>query len=216
MFLISKCRGDQDLDLCTFGVLAKGEPLCNDKFRFFLRAKHVYFPARAPRQDHVYNTTSESFRFHNKNFDDMRCKLDSTENPCALRNTQPYQWWEAGGGQFRGAGRNVTFLFQVVPQFNLCKYVAWKQIRRLIRAIWFAETLRRTFFVFSPPGLTCSSRPHRNFAPKNLCQHFFHQITTPPRYSQWMGFLRNERAYSVESSLQGISSESLLWKQIKL
>ena len=23
----------------------------------------------------------ESFRFHNKNFDEIRCKLDSTENP---------------------------------------------------------------------------------------------------------------------------------------
>ena len=31
--------------------------------------------------DHVYKTTDESFRFHNKNFDEMRCKLDSTENP---------------------------------------------------------------------------------------------------------------------------------------
>jgi len=26
-------------------------------------------------------STDESFRFHNKNFDEMRCKLDSTENP---------------------------------------------------------------------------------------------------------------------------------------
>jgi len=25
--------------------------------------------------------TPQSFRFHNKNFDEMRCKLDSTENP---------------------------------------------------------------------------------------------------------------------------------------
>ena len=29
----------------------------------------------------VYKTTDESFRFHNKNFDEMRCKLDFTENP---------------------------------------------------------------------------------------------------------------------------------------
>jgi len=33
------------------------------------------------RQDHVYSTTDESFRFHNNKFDEMRCKLDSTENP---------------------------------------------------------------------------------------------------------------------------------------
>ena len=32
-----------------------------------------------PRQDHVYITTDESFRFHNNEFDEMCCKLDSTE-----------------------------------------------------------------------------------------------------------------------------------------
>jgi len=37
--------------------------------------------AGLPRQDHVYKTTDESFHFHNKNFDEIRCKLDSTENP---------------------------------------------------------------------------------------------------------------------------------------
>jgi len=41
MFLISKCRGDWDLGLCTFWVFAKREPLCNAKFWFFLRTKHV-------------------------------------------------------------------------------------------------------------------------------------------------------------------------------
>jgi len=34
-----------------------------------------------PREDHLYKTTDESFRFYNRNFDEMRCKLDSTENP---------------------------------------------------------------------------------------------------------------------------------------
>jgi len=34
-----------------------------------------------PRQDHIYKTTDESFRLHNKTFDEIRCKLDSTENP---------------------------------------------------------------------------------------------------------------------------------------
>jgi len=33
------------------------------------------------RQDHVYKTTDELFCFHNKKFDEMRCKLDSTKNP---------------------------------------------------------------------------------------------------------------------------------------
>jgi len=34
-----------------------------------------------PRQDHVYITTDESFRFHNNEFDEMSCTLYSTENP---------------------------------------------------------------------------------------------------------------------------------------
>jgi len=33
-----------------------------------------------PRQDHVYTATDESLRFHNNKFDEMPCKLDSTEN----------------------------------------------------------------------------------------------------------------------------------------
>jgi len=37
--------------------------------------------AGLPRQDHVYITTDESFSFHNNEFDDMPCELDSTENP---------------------------------------------------------------------------------------------------------------------------------------
>jgi len=58
----------------------------------------------------------------------------------------------------------------------------------------FGNPLRH-FFTFSPPGLTSSSRPYRKFLKgesfkflrklpvKNLCQHFFHQITTPSRSS---------------------------------
>jgi len=46
--------------------------------------------AGLPRQDHVYKTTDELFRFHHKNFDEMRCKLDYTENPVCSKNTQPH------------------------------------------------------------------------------------------------------------------------------
>jgi len=58
----------------------------------------VCFPSRPralaaglPRQDHVYKTSDESFRFRNKNVDEMRCKLDSTENPRSFEKypTQP-------------------------------------------------------------------------------------------------------------------------------
>jgi len=43
MFPLSKCTGEWDVGLCTFWVLAKRETLRNAKFRFFLRAKHVFF-----------------------------------------------------------------------------------------------------------------------------------------------------------------------------
>ena len=40
--------------------------------------------AGLPRQDHVYITADESFRFHNNKFNKLLCKLDSTENPCSF------------------------------------------------------------------------------------------------------------------------------------
>jgi len=48
---------------------------------FAFRSPARELAAGLPRQDHVYQTTDESFRFRNKNIDEMRCKLDSTENP---------------------------------------------------------------------------------------------------------------------------------------
>jgi len=102
---------------------------------------------------------------------------------------------EAGGGHLSGAGMNVTFLDQSGPEWN-SRIMLLRN--RLMRAIWFAETLRRTFS-YSPQGLTSSSsRPYRNFSKgesfpnkfssnltlQKLCQHFFHQITTPP-WSSW-------------------------------
>ena len=43
MFPISKCRGDQDLGLCTTSVLAFEEPQRNGKIRFFLRRNTFFF-----------------------------------------------------------------------------------------------------------------------------------------------------------------------------
>ena len=43
MFRVSKWNGDWDLGMCTFRVLAKSELLRNARFRFFLRAKHLFF-----------------------------------------------------------------------------------------------------------------------------------------------------------------------------
>jgi len=36
------------------------------------------------RQDHLYMTIDESFRFYMNKFDEMLCKMDSTENPCSF------------------------------------------------------------------------------------------------------------------------------------
>ena len=43
MFVISKCRGDQDLGLCTTSVLAFAEPQRNGKIRFFSRQNTFFF-----------------------------------------------------------------------------------------------------------------------------------------------------------------------------
>jgi hypothetical protein len=44
-------------------------------------ALSICFPLTGvPRQDHVYITTDESFRFHKNKLDEMPCTLDSTEN----------------------------------------------------------------------------------------------------------------------------------------
>ena len=70
--------------LCTTSVLSYGEPQRNGKIKIFLRRNTFFFFGKMapglPRQDHIYKTTDESFRLHN-NIDEMRCKLDSTENP---------------------------------------------------------------------------------------------------------------------------------------
>jgi len=41
--------------------------------------------AGLPRQDHVYITTDNFFRFHNDEFDEISCKLDSTENSWSFK-----------------------------------------------------------------------------------------------------------------------------------
>jgi len=50
MFLISKCREDRDLNLCTTSVLAFGEPQRNGRIWFFLRRNTVFlFRKSLPR-----------------------------------------------------------------------------------------------------------------------------------------------------------------------
>jgi len=48
---------------------------------FAFRSHARALAAGLPRQDHVYRTTDKSFGFHNKKIDEMRRKLDFTDNP---------------------------------------------------------------------------------------------------------------------------------------
>jgi len=59
-FLISKCRGDRELVLCTFWVLAFINPFSDGKIRFFLRAKHVFFSEVAFTQRFSFRKYPES------------------------------------------------------------------------------------------------------------------------------------------------------------
>ena len=58
LFLISKCRGDQDPGLCTASVLAFGEPQRNGKIRFFLR-QNTFSPRILPSRCGSLNTSTE-------------------------------------------------------------------------------------------------------------------------------------------------------------
>jgi len=58
MFQISKCRREWDLSLCTFCVLAFGEPQCNGKIWFFLR-RNTFFFRKSPRRCSSPNASTE-------------------------------------------------------------------------------------------------------------------------------------------------------------
>ena len=90
-------------------------------------------PARAlaaglTRQDHVYKTTDELFRFHNQNFDEMRCKLDSTENSRLFEKypTPPYSFCDNSWGWFL---RELSVLWNIGElepsriRINITEYV---------------------------------------------------------------------------------------------
>jgi len=63
---------------------------------FAFRSLARVLAAGLPRQDHVCKTTDESFCFHNQNFDEMRCKLDSTENPRSFEKYPTPPWGGVG------------------------------------------------------------------------------------------------------------------------
>jgi len=59
------------------GSLAAARP----RSAFASRSPARTLAAGLPRQGHVCTTTDGLFRFHNHEFDEMPCKLDSTKNP---------------------------------------------------------------------------------------------------------------------------------------
>jgi len=62
MFPTSKCREHSYLGRCTCFVPPKGQPLCNAKFRFFLRAKHVFFRKSPLCSGSLFASTSKVYR----------------------------------------------------------------------------------------------------------------------------------------------------------
>jgi len=90
-----QCR---DLHLSLLYILILGTHSKFARKRIFSRSALSFRSPQAarvlaaglPHQDHVYSTTDESLRFHNNKFDEMRCKLDSTENLRAFENPQPH------------------------------------------------------------------------------------------------------------------------------
>ena len=76
------CGGADDCPECSRGKLRAWEP--DAQFQGYQnRTCARALTAGLPRQDHVYKTTDESFRFHNKKIDEIRSKLYSTENSCS-------------------------------------------------------------------------------------------------------------------------------------
>jgi len=63
-----------------------------------------------PRQDQVYITTNELFRFHNNELNQMICKLDSTGNSHSLEKYQPhFKRWQPGKiGDWKKTGDSVV------------------------------------------------------------------------------------------------------------
>ena len=72
--------------ILEFSQLNSNFETISQRLAFAFRSPARALAAALPRQDHVYQTTDESFRFHNKKFDEIRCKLDSTENPRSFEN----------------------------------------------------------------------------------------------------------------------------------
>jgi len=97
-------------------------------------------PARAlsaglPRQDHVYRTIDESFRFHTKKIDEIYCKLDSTENPRSFENTQLHLKVVSYERKFLSVAKQfIEFVF--VKKNQLKPTVVWHNSKLIVVFVW--------------------------------------------------------------------------------
>ena len=103
-----------------------------DKTPFVTRSRswqgHLWHPQlcssagrRIAASRSVYKTTDESFRFHNQNFDEMRCKLDSTENPRSIEKYPTHL-----NGTHQVAGLKPRFPVPVLKnELNINKISIW-------------------------------------------------------------------------------------------
>jgi len=73
----------QNSELLARGRAAGLKPLAAARPRsaFAFRSPARALTADLPHRHHIYFTTDKLFRFYNDEFDEMPCKLDSTENP---------------------------------------------------------------------------------------------------------------------------------------
>ena len=109
---------------------------------------------------YVYITNNETFRFHNNEFDEMSCKLDSTENPRSFGETSNptlRQGWVLFGQTWVLAGIQFTvhFIEFVLGETNREKRLFVSNSN--VTVIWTRQTCghRSRRIAGSNPG--CSS-----------------------------------------------------------
>jgi len=100
---VPKLCTDLDLRASTFWywehIVNSLGKIISQRSAFAFRSPAQALAACLPCQDHIYKTTDKSFRFHNKIFDEVRCKLYSTENPRSFEeyptppSNNPEQTW---------------------------------------------------------------------------------------------------------------------------
>jgi len=81
----------------------------------------LYLSCQTPQFCYKNSTTDESFRFHNQRFDEMRCKLDSTENPRSFEKYPIPPWISPGKAFFRRTWTSILLPDNWVSDIsNLC------------------------------------------------------------------------------------------------